>query len=308
MKAFNNISKSNKFLEKSFFTEGDIKTLSQQRKKFDEALVAPKPISNKDIPKKIIEPVENLKPKQNDNSKKETMLSKKMLNDLHEKRDIYLRSVFREEDDIYNVQSRFVEYEHQIRKTTNNMDTIFSSQPPKGRENEHENAIMSLYNELEVWESFQNYNKNKGFSDFKNLENTPISEIRKDISDIINAKIPGKLNELKNPEKLQDRGKSILGEENINKSFLQDQSFIRKKEQIRSLRSKQKTISKPQDQNEPQINIKPPEQQSENDIRENKEELDQIGENSGEQVSQINVEEDSEIEYNLENISGKKVK
>ena len=103
MKAFNNISKSNKFLEKSFFTEGDIKTLSQQRKKFDEALVAPKPISNKDIPKKIIEPVENLKPKQNDNSKKETMLSKKMLNDLHEKRDIYLRSVFREEDDILSL-------------------------------------------------------------------------------------------------------------------------------------------------------------------------------------------------------------
>ena len=295
------MAKNNKFLEGNYFIEGDIKTLAQQRKNFDEALVAPKPVP-RDPPQTSQAPSQ---PKPQSNKKE--ILSTQMLKDLIEKRDIYLRSVFREEDDIYNVQSRFVEYEHQIRKLRNNMDNIFSIQPPKDKLNEHEQSIMLIYNELEIWESFEKYNKNKGFSDFKNLENTNISEVREDIGSIIKAKIPGKIGELQNQEVLKNRGKSVLGEENIPQSFLQDKSFMRKKEQIRTLRSQnQPVISKKQEspEDQPEIHINEAEV-SENSIKENKEDMNQIGENSGEQVSQINVEEDSEIEYDLKNISGK---
>lgn len=308
LKAYKNLSRSNNFLEENYFTEGDIKTLNKQRNKFDEAVVASK-TAKKEPSRQIPQIPERSQPKPSNTSNQKDILSTQMLKDLIEKRDIYLRSVFREEDDIYNVQSRFVEYEHQIRKIRNNMDNFFSIQPPKGKENEHEQSIMLIYGELDIWDTFEKYNKNKGFSDFKNLENTDISEVQEDIASIIKAKIPGKINEFQNQENLNNRGKSVLGEENIPQSFLQDKSFMRKKEQIKTLRSQhQPVISKNHEnhQSQPEIHINQ-EESSNQSIKENKEELNQIGENSGEQVSQINVEEDSEIEYDLKNISGKKL-
>ena len=250
-------------------------------------------------------PQEARQPTSSTKPKSDKLPSEKMLDNLIEKRNAYLRTVFREGENIYEIQSRFIEYEHQVRKTSNNMDTLFTVQVPPGKELANENAIVAIYYDLEIWDLIQKYNKEKGLANFENLESTPIETIREDMKQIIMAKIPDDANKLMKQEKLLERGKSQLGEENIPKSFLQDKSFVRKRDQIKSLKQKNLVISKKNQEEEiPKINVRPsPEEDS---IREDKEEIHKIGEDDGEEVSHINVEEDSEIEYNLENINGRK--
>lgn len=230
-----------------------------------------------------------------------------MLNEIVDKRHIYLRSVFREEDDIYEVQSKFVEYEHQIRRVQNNMNKVMDSIEDK--EGKHQNAVIRIYDEMEYFNAIQSYNNNQGFTDFQNLGNASMKEIQEDIGHLIEKHhFPEKVSFFKNEEKLKERGNSILGDEHLPKSFLQDKSFIRKRKEIRTLQSENrpvisKKVNTEESEEVPEIHVKSPDEE---DIKENKE-IEKIGEDYGEQVSQINVEEDSEIEYNLENINGKEM-
>jgi hypothetical protein len=300
---FSRLKKGNKFLDGNYFQEGEIKGLPTQRNKFEEALKQssnPKP--------KPPQPISKPEPKKEPESKKKEapkLYSVKMKNELVEKRHMYLRSVFRDEDDIYEIQSRYVEYEHQMRRVYKNINEIMDSMDDK--EGKHQNAVMTIYNEMDYFTAIQNYNNNNGFTDFKNLEKVSIPQMREDMSNIITKNnFPEKVSFFQNQEKLRERGNSILGEEHLPKSILNDKSFIRKKDQIRTLRSQNmpvisKKVETEEVENVPEINVKSPKEEEEKEHKD----LEKIGEDYGEQVSQINVEEDSEIEYNLENINGK---
>lgn len=319
MKAASKIRKSNKFLDNNFFIEGEIRTLSKQRTEFDKALKNP---TQKPKPATPSKPEPQTKPKPNNQpqpqppkpanpnqSSSSQPMSKKMLQDLLEKRNIYFRSLYREGEDIYDIQSRFVEYEHQIRRTKTNMPQLFDLKYPKEQETEHQNAIMELYAELDVWEPIEIYNQKQGLTDFNNLDGVSIPEIQRDLGQIIKAKIPGDADRLMDQGKLQERGKSVMGEEHLPASMLQDQSFIRKKDQIRSLKSKnRKVIQKnPEEripEEPPKINVRPSSEYEEEVKKIKDDQIKQIGEDEGDQVSQINVEEDSEIEYHMENLNG----
>lgn len=322
MKASSKISQNNKFLEDNYFMEGDIKTISKQRTRFDDALKKPKkkpqpPAPRQPEPQPQPQPQpqaqpnpQPVKPASSGGGGSDSPLpSQKIVSDLVEKRKIYMRSVFREGGDIYDIQSRYVEYEHQIRKTRTSMQQLLDMPYPKEREDDQQKAVMGIYNELDIWEPIEKYNKSQGLTDLTNLDDVPIPEIQRDLGRIIQSKLPEEAERLMDQAQLQERGKSVLGEEHLPESMLQDQSFIRKKEQIRSLRSKkmeviQKKAEEQAPEEVPQINVRPSSAYEE-DIREVKEQsMKKIGDEEGEQVSQINVEEDSEIEYNLENING----
>lgn len=318
LKAYEKITQGCPALEQNFFMEGDISTLSKQRSAFDAALKAPSappkpapPAPVREPPKPPQEPQPRA-PAQTPGKPQgggEKIAAERMRDDLVEKREIYLRSVFREDEDIFDVQARYVELEHQVKRTNANMEQLFSYLPPKGKEAEHETAIMGILNELEVWEQLQRYNQSQGLTDFANLEKADIAEIRRDVQEILRVKLPGEEQRFLDQARLRERGKSVLGEEHLPPSMLADQSFARKKEQIRSLRGKRApAIAKPREEPEevPQINVRP-EPEYEEDLREEKEKepsVKAIGGDEDLQVSKINVEEDSEIEYNLENIRG----
>jgi hypothetical protein len=302
-------------LEDNYFFEGDIKTLSQQRNKFDQALKSPtkKTVTNPPPSQPPVNqnPPQPEPPKPKPNKNQDELVSVKMLNNLLEKRNAYLRTIFREGEDIYEIQSRYIEYEHQIRKTMGNMEDLFVYPIPPNREAENDNAIQKIYMELEVWETIQKFNQNKGLNDFKNLEATPIEDIRSEMKTIVERMISGDTKHLVDPQETVKRGQSIHGEDNIPKSFLKDKSFIRKRDEIKSLQAKHRVIPKTNYNEEPEvvpeINVRP---SPEEEIRENKDdsEMQNIGEgDQGEQVSHINVEEDSEIEYHIDQMNGNTV-
>lgn len=308
-KAFSNIQKNNQFLEDDYFMKNKIKTLNQQRNKFDEALKAPKKKTPAKVNNPPLEPVEPKPPTPNKKKDKSNLVSVKMLNDLLDKRNSYLKTIFREEEDIYQIQSKYIEYEHQIRKTMNRMEDLFAYQIQPSQEQEHENAVQQIYYNLEIWETIQNYNKNKGLTEFQGLESIPIGQVREDMQRIIQEKMPDDLKHLTNPGQMAEPD-----EEEIPNSFLKDKSFMRKREIIQGLRTQKKVISKTEPKEEevenvPQINVRPSPEEEEPKNLEKSQEMHKIGEDdAGEQVSQINVEEDSEIEYHMDNINGRSLK
>jgi hypothetical protein len=311
-KLFQRIEKGIPYLEDNYFQQGEFKDLAAQRNRFDKALLDPKKTvkkkESKPSPPPRNEPTPKPpKPEPSKESSSSDSYTVKMLNEVTEKRHMYLRSVFRDEDDIYEIQSRYIEYEHQIRRIQNNINKIIDVQDDK--DGKQQNAIIKIYDELDYWNPIQKYNVEEGFTDFKNLESTPIENIRNRINDIIvKESFPEKPSYFQSRKNLEQRGNSVMGDEHLPKSILQDKSFIRKKDHIRTLRSKNVPVISKKVENEvenvPEIHVKPSDEIEEK-IKENKEEIEKIGEDYGEQVSQINVEEDSEIEYNLENINGK---
>lgn len=139
---------------------------------------------------------------------------------MEKKRLNYIQALYTKEPNIYDIHSKYIEWEHQIRKTDQDINKLFELLPPKGKENEHEIAVERIFMESGLFRDIQSYYNNKGYDDMNNLADVPVEELKIKIESLMLDVIG---------EKIDTNKHSAMKHEEEGKSFMCDISYFQQK-------------------------------------------------------------------------------
>jgi hypothetical protein len=291
MNIFQSIESKNKFLDEIYFYQEDFPTFKNQ---IDNYL--------KNVTKKKAEPEakNDSKPKDFDMVKKEkkiepdTKIPKKgelksvmLVNDLLEKKNYYLRSLFRDNESLFTIQSHFINYEYQMNKINNSIEGLFSLQIPEDQQDENGRAIEQIFIEGPIFTDLKKVNEEIKFDE---IDEAQLNQIRKKTKEILQKANPGLDMTIYDQKSLAVRKGSLQDEYELTNSQLNNEDFMKKIQELETLKEKNiRSMKKIEEKNEyeiPQIEVKSEKIES---IKEVEEELDEYS------SKKVVFEEDDEI-------------
>lgn len=184
-------------MNENYFLNGDVKSLPDQRKKFDTDILkfAKKPNSVYQKPQPS--PKQEKKPPSSSKLLTETLLEK-----IQNKRRAYNKVLFDDECQVYDTQLKFLEYEHQMKKNEKVLLTIFESPVPPDKIKDNERAIDKNFSEGDYYSNLKNFYTKNNFDDIRNVNQEEIIKIR----EFVNEKTKSILNEQIKPEEYPSFG------------------------------------------------------------------------------------------------------
>lgn len=173
---FTKIADNVLFLDKSYFLDGQINNIDQQRKKFDEnvkifdsKLKNVKSVASKKKPES--------KPKNKIDSS-EKIPSEIILHKIQNKRKAYKKILFDSNKDIGDIQLKYLEYEHQMKRAENDMMKVFENPVLEHKLQANENAINIIFAEQEYFRILKNFYSKNEYTDIRNISEADLDKIK----------------------------------------------------------------------------------------------------------------------------------
>lgn len=231
---FQKIQKSCPSFDETFFFEDSIKTLKKQLQKFDKKInpKEPKPpaliLDNKpkDLSMAVADSKKPSKPEQSG------LLSEQLLAAIRAKKHIFIRSVMRKGESMYEIQSKLLNYSHQNNKIISSMESLFAAKIPKEKISDNEQAMDRIYQEIELFNLIDASNNKLDLSDVKREDIIAFSE---EVKSIVTVQSPEFDWSEYDEGKLAIRGDSIDELYEVSDSMLKDENFMQKKQIIEKL-------------------------------------------------------------------------
>lgn len=250
------------FFEEDYFFQDDIKTLQAQIGKFDKAiqtiaeLAKKKQIPNKagalepqipsnsnpnklkpmsEIKKKPSEPKEpnqqNLPKEQNPPPVE--LLSEKVLSGFLTKKNKFLRSLFRENEDPTHIKANFFDYQRENKNVIKNTDPIFAQIVPDHMSSANDAAVSQIFIEIDFFQKVGRDFEQLG-SDISNQDK--LSELRQRMKRAINEVFPGFDWDKMGREELAKRGESARDVFELSESQMEDGNYVAEIERLKKER------------------------------------------------------------------------
>jgi hypothetical protein len=160
-------------LDDNYFLNGNIKTLNDQRKKFDQDVLKFVQKSNSVSKKPPSLPKEPKKPPSSSKLKSEILLEK-----IQNKRRAFNKILFAKENEVYETQLKFLEHEHQLKQNGKAMETIFESPVPLNQISKNEALLDQNFNEAEYFSNLKDFYMQNNYDDIRNINQEDIIKIR----------------------------------------------------------------------------------------------------------------------------------
>lgn len=185
MEGYQQIMQNIPITDNQFFYDEDIHTIADQKQKFDQA----NPINSDS----------NQNWKSNSNLNQQNPIqSEIILTKIQNRRRIYTREVLNDLSTVFDIQSKFIDYEQQIKNMNPKINQLYDFTISPQEKHRHEEAFNSIFNEQIFFQKLNDYYKSDLPNEYQNQTKNDINSLKDFI--IMTSKMT--LNEDIDPNKL----------------------------------------------------------------------------------------------------------
>jgi hypothetical protein len=161
IEGYTQIKESVPISDDEFFYDGDINTISEQKQKFDKVI--------------------GLKTDLNSNSnlnQNQPIHSEEILRKLQTRRRIYSKEVFNDVPNVFDIQSKFLDYDQQIKNTKPEINQLYEVQVAPQQNQRHQDAFNSILNEQIFFQKLSDYYKSNLSGGYQHLTKHDINSLQ----------------------------------------------------------------------------------------------------------------------------------
>lgn len=152
------------------------------------------------------------------------LISEKLLSEIVDKKQTFLRSMFRDNEELIRVQTSYLEYRRGFERVQKGTDTIFSQQIPPHMESAQNEAVSRIFVETDFFQRLQSDSEKQVL----NLGNEDdLYQLRQSTKQAVNQVFPGFDWDQFTQDKLADRGDSVRNPFELTDSQFDDENFVK---------------------------------------------------------------------------------